>query len=339
MTSRRLLFAPLAAAFTALVFAAPAAANGWLPEAAARTAATVDRDFTVLLVFAGSAFLLLLFAIDLLLAMNLRQGDDHVGAATPNRPLYRALALSLPFAFVVAFFAMGVDGFLDASVAPTDAMTVVAHRGEDGLVFRYSSDVETKELHLPSERPVRLTVETDAVPVSVTIPAFRVRRNAKAGVSTEAWFQASQPGNYELYSSGPSLASSPTAPALVTVHSAADFDQWLLSKSDVLLTLPPLDAGRVLVERKGCLVCHTTDGTRLTGPSFKGLIGRQSIFADGTSGIVDAEYVRRSILEPNTQVVEGYEPVMTPFAGLIRDEEIDAIIVYFESLTDAEEAP
>jgi cytochrome c oxidase subunit 2 len=308
-----------------------------MPEAA-QAAGTVDRHFTLLMVFAATVFMCLLFAIDLILFLNLRQQDEQVGRQTADRGLYRGLAVLLSLAFVVAIFAMGVDGYLDAAVAPTDALTVQARQGPEGLTFRYSAEVETDELHLPSERPVRLTVESDDAPLSLTIPAFRLRRNAKAGVATEAWFQASLPGDYQLLSSGPSLASSPGSPILVTVHSSADFDQWLLSKSDVLLTLPPLEAGRVLVERKGCLVCHTTDGSPLTGPSFKGLLGRESRFRDGTSGIVDAEYVRRSILDPTAQVVEGFEPVMPPFAGQIRDAEIDAIITYFESLTEVGEA-
>ncbi|MDY7092922.1 MAG: c-type cytochrome [Acidobacteriota bacterium] len=322
----------------ALLAAAPVTADGWLPEAAAQVAETVDLHFTVLMVFAATVFLGLLFALDVILFMNLRRDDDQVGRQMADRGLYRGLAVLLSLVFVVAVFAMGVRGYLDASVAPTDALTVEALRGPEGLTFRYSADVETDELHVPSERPVRLTVQTADAPVSVTIPAFRVRRNAKAGVSTEAWFAASQPGSYELLSAGPSLASSPTAPAVVTVHSAADFDQWLMSKSDILLTLPPLDAGRVLVERKGCLVCHTVDGSPLTGPSFQGLMGRESRFADGSSQIADGDYVRRSILDPTSQVVEGFEPVMPPFAGQIRDAEIDAIITYLESLSDGGEA-
>lgn len=323
----------------ALLAAAPAAAQGWLPEAAAQTAESVDRDFTILLVFGGTVFVALLFAIDLLLVLHLRKRDDEVGKPTAERPLYRGLAIFLSLACALGFFLMGVDGYLDAAVVPTDAMTVAAHRGPEGLTFRYSDDVEVDELHVPTGRPVRLTLQTENVPVSLAIPAFRVRRNAKAGADTEAWFQATLPGDYELLSSGPSLASSPGSPSLVTVHTSADFDQWLMSKSDVLLTLPPLEAGRVLLERKGCMVCHTTDGSPLTGPSFLGLMGRESRFVDGSSLIADSDYVRRSILDPTAEVVEGFEPVMTPFAGLIRDAEIDAIIVYFESLSDAEEAP
>ena len=125
----------------------------------------------------------------------------------------------------------------------------------------------------------------------------------------------------------------------VTVLSSPEFDSWLESKSDVLLTLPPIEAGRVLVERKGCPVCHTVDGTRLTGPSFLNLMGRSSELADGSTAVADAAYVRQSILDPTTQIVAGYEPVMPSFAGQLRDEEIDAIIAYLTSLSETQEAP
>jgi cytochrome c oxidase subunit 2 len=48
--------------------------------------------------------------------------------------------------------------------------------------------------------------------------------------------------------------------------------------------------------------------------------------------VVDEEYIRRSILEPNADVVEGYQPVMPPMEGQITDEEINTLIEYFKTL-------
>lgn len=323
----------------AFLLAAPAVAEGWLPEVASLAARTVDRHFTLLLALAAVAIACLFFAIDVLMVMNLRQDPDQLGTTPEGGRLNRSLAVLLPLLLVIVLLSIGMQGFVDASVAPTDAFSVEAHGDSSGWRFRYSKDVETETLHVPSNRPVRLTLHADESPMTLAIPAFRLRQNARPAASTQAWFEATQPGDYALLSSSTSLSRSAEIHSTVTVLSPPEFDSWLESKSDVLLTLPATEAGRVLVERKGCPVCHTTDGSPLTGPSFQGLMGRTSVLADGSSTIADADYVRRSILEPASQVVEGFQPVMPSFTGQLRDAEIDAIIAYLTTLSETTEAP
>ena len=62
-----------------------------------------------------------------------------------------------------------------------------------------------------------------------------------------------------------------------------------------------------------CAACHSLDGTRLAGPSFKGLYGReQDVIRDGktVSITVDDAYLDRSIGEPLSEAPLGYPPAM-----------------------------
>ncbi|HYP14745.1 MAG TPA: cytochrome c oxidase subunit II, partial [Bryobacteraceae bacterium] len=68
------------------------------------------------------------------------------------------------------------------------------------------------------------------------------------------------------------------------------------------------------------------------GPSWKGIFGTTRQFADGTSGIADENYIRQSILEPNVKVVQGYEPVMPTFQGLLRPRELDGAVEFIKQL-------
>ena len=323
----------------AFFMTAPILAGGSVPDLASLGAQTVDRDFMFLAVFAAVGVVALFFTLDVLIVMNLRQDPDQLGTPSGSDRLNRTLAILVPLLLVVALVLLGVQGYVDSSVAPTDALAVEANGGPDGWSFRYSDAVETDALHVPAERPVRLTLSAQEGPMTLAIPAFRLRRNAKPEASTNAWFEASQPGEYALLSSTSSLSGSVGMNSTVTVLPPLEFDSWLESKSDVLLTLPPAEAGRVLVERKGCPVCHTVDGSRLTGPSFLGLIGRSSELTDGSTAVADEAYIRQSILDPASQVVAGFEPIMPSFEGQLRDEEIDAIIAYFTSLSETGEAP
>jgi cytochrome c oxidase subunit 2 len=93
--------------------------------------------------------------------------------------------------------------------------------------------------------------------------------------------------------------------------------------------------GEQLSRDKGCNACHTVDGTRLVGPTYKGLFGRtETVVTDGAARqiVVDEDYVRRSILDPNVDIVESYQPLMPSQQGLVTDEEIEALIEYLRTL-------
>lgn len=102
----------------------------------------------------------------------------------------------------------------------------------------------------------------------------------------------------------------------------------VVANSDVVLT--PLELGKKLYNEKTCVACHSIDGSKMVGPSFKGIMGRGEKLTDGSTIVVDEAYIRKSIKEPGAQIVEGYQPVMPPMG--LADAEIDAIIVYLKSL-------
>jgi cytochrome c oxidase subunit 2 len=61
-------------------------------------------------------------------------------------------------------------------------------------------------------------------------------------------------------------------------------------------------------------------------------LGHDARTGDNRIVHVDAAYIRRSIREPQADVVAGYPPTMPSFAGYIRDDEIDALAAPIESL-------
>lgn len=83
-----------------------------------------------------------------------------------------------------------------------------------------------------------------------------------------------------------------------------------------------------LMQANACMGCHTLDGQGMEiGPTFDGIGSRRS-----------ADHIRRSIVEPNAEVAEGYESVagsMPPnFGELLSDAELDAIVDFLASQTE-----
>ncbi len=99
----------------------------------------------------------------------------------------------------------------------------------------------------------------------------------------------------------------------------------------------PAAIGQQLVETRGCLSCHSTDGADGTGPTWKGLAGSVVELSDGGTARADNEYLRRSILAPDGDTVAGYPAgVMAASVpeGSLSPEEVDAIVAYLRTLAE-----
>ena len=83
-----------------------------------------------------------------------------------------------------------------------------------------------------------------------------------------------------------------------------------------------------------CAACHTPDGRASVGPTWQGIYGSEETLADGTTVTVDDAYIRESILDPNTKIVDGLLPDLMPqnFGDTLSDSDIAVIIDYIKSL-------
>ena len=103
---------------------------------------------------------------------------------------------------------------------------------------------------------------------------------------------------------------------------------------EVVCEQPHIDCtedGKIVAERNACGACHSIDGTKLVGPTWKGLYGSTESMTDGSSFVVDDEYIAESIRNPSSKIVTGYDNAMTPY-DFLSDDEINALISYIKSL-------
>jgi cytochrome c1 len=80
----------------------------------------------------------------------------------------------------------------------------------------------------------------------------------------------------------------------------------------------------------GCVSCHSVDGARSEGPTWKGLYGSQVTRADGTVVTVDEAYLRRAIRDPQADVAPGYAMAMPTVE--VTDAQLDRLVAYIRSL-------
>lgn len=94
-------------------------------------------------------------------------------------------------------------------------------------------------------------------------------------------------------------------------------------------TTASAEHGQQLYAARGCNACHSIDGTRVVGPTFKGLYGKTEETSAGTVTVDDA-YLNESMVNPNAKIVNGFPPAMPPFAG--PEIERQSLILFIQSL-------
>jgi cytochrome c oxidase subunit 2 len=120
--------------------------------------------------------------------------------------------------------------------------------------------------------------------------------------------------------------------AKINVLDDAGYQKWLVEGDESLKTMPLNELGALIHENRGCATCHSLDGTRGQGPSWKGIWGQTHKFQDGSSAVVDENYIRQSLMEPQAHIVQGYEGIMPTYQGLLRPREILGVIEFIKNL-------
>lgn len=92
--------------------------------------------------------------------------------------------------------------------------------------------------------------------------------------------------------------------------------------------------GQTLASETGCLACHTIDGASSTGPTWKGVAGATRPLVSGEQVVADNNYLFNSIIDPPSQVVSGFEPVMpATYSDQLTEQEINDLVEYIKSLS------
>ena len=93
------------------------------------------------------------------------------------------------------------------------------------------------------------------------------------------------------------------------------------------------ERGQKYYNDKGCVACHSLDGTLKVGPTWKGLFGKTGEFDDGKQYTADENYLRESILNPNAHIVKGFaKGVMPSMQGQLTEDQLNAMIEFIKGL-------
>jgi cytochrome c oxidase subunit II len=309
------------------------AADFWMPPPASDMARGVDALFNFILWVCIFFFVLIaVLMVYFVLRYRHREGvkrDTAVGHST-------ALELTwtiIPMILVLIMFYFGLTQYLNETTPPPGAREVRVTAQKWSWLFTYENGAMDAELYLPIGKPVRFVLKSNDVIHSLSIPAMRVKKAVVPGRYNELWFTPTQAGDFDIFCAEYCGQSHSQMRSTLHVLPEPEFNQKMNSLLIWWDKDSPIEAGEKFYRTRGCIGCHTVDGARGTGPTFKDLYGATVDLEGGTSVEADEDYVRESIWDPQAKIVKGFTPVMPSFKGQLSQLDVLAITSYFKSIS------
>lgn len=248
----------------------------------------------------------------------------------------------IPTILVMFIFYFGMQGFLKMRNVPENAMEIKVEAGMWWWKFTYPNGLEqstAQGLTVPADTPIYLPLHSVDVIHSFYIPAFRVKMDvvpkAPGAENNYTWFEASQLGDFDLFCAEYCGLNHAQMISKVHVLTKPDYLKWMDEQLAEQQSQMEKNPGKALLTSKGCIACHSTDGSKLIGPSFKGLFGKTEIVVSNGEDreiTVDEAYLKQSIVEPAKDIVKGYQPLMPPLP--LTADEVMAIIEHIKELSE-----
>jgi cytochrome c oxidase subunit 2 len=235
-----------------------------------------------------------------------------------------------PTILVMAMFYYGWAGYLALRNVPKGALEVTATARMWSWSFAYPNGRISTKLYVPAGKPVKVDLVSTDVLHGFYLPAFRVKRDVVPGMKNYAWFVAIKPGSYDLFCS--QYCGTGHSAMITTVEALpeAEFTAWLNRREQGVAE----HLGKELLQKHGCLGCHSLDGTKGVGPTFKGLYRSTiKVLVEGkpVAVTVDEAYLSESIVKPAAKIVEGFQPLMPTYPDLSA-EDVKALVEFIEEI-------
>ena len=320
----------------------------FLPPQASSMARDVDAlHFLVIGVTMFSSFFVAAVAWAFIVRHRRRLHADVTARLTAPATVEVPLIAGTLTLFIV-FWVIGYGQYCRMQAPPKGAMEVYVMAKQWMWKFSYPDGPSaTEQLTVPAGRPVRLLMTSRDVIHSFYVPALRLKQDVIPGRYVSTWFLADRPGRYPIYCAEYCGVSHSRMLGEVVVLPQAAYEEWLGGSERQRVAARDVGApkdegegarlaviGRAVAARRACFACHTIDGQRHVGPTWRGLYMSEVPLEGGGAVTADEAYLTRLMMEPRADVVLGFQPVMPSFHGVISEPETAALVEYIKTLRD-----
>jgi len=304
-----------------------------LPDALTKTAQEIDDLFMMIFWISLAVFILVEGLLAIFLIRYKRKHPDKQGLPIHGSTKAEVIWTLIP-AIILVFIGVYSSGMVyTIQQPPADAYEIKVTGFKWAWEFNYPNGAKTiNELHIPEGKDVLFTITSKDVIHSFWIPEFRMKQDAVPGRVTQFSVKAEDIGSSERVLKERIVCAEYCGNqhskmlGNVTIQKPDEFEKWVAEEKVRKKT----DGFEIAMDN-GCLSCHTVDGGKSAGPSWKGLFGAERTLVNGQTVAVDAEYLKEAIVNPNAKVPEGFKAGMPPYSQL-DEETINNIVKYIETL-------
>ena len=258
-----------------------------------------------------------------------RKERSPVATHVEGSTLLEATWTIIPLALFLIIFVWGALLYFRIYTPPVNSMNVyVVGKQWMWKAEHPGGQHEINALHVPVGRPVQLTMISQDVFHSFSIPDFRVKREVIPGRYSTVWFQATDPGVYHLFCTQYCGTLHAGMIGQITALSPDDYEKWTRESTSGMSLA---QNGERLFNSLGCNACHAGNAAG-RGPSLAGVYGSKLQEANGTQVLVNDAYLRDTILNPSQHVTAGYAPIMPTYQGQVSEDGLIDLVEYIKNL-------
>ena len=341
----------------------------WLTPLASNWGA---MDTTILITFWVTGFVFIAVNLFIAYCViKFRHTTDRKSAYEPENQKLESWLTGLTSLGVFVMLAPGLVVYADFIKVPKDAVIIEAvgqqwqwsyrYPGQDGALGKADNRHVTFDnplgidpddpwgqddlivvgapAHIELNQPIKFNLRSKDVLHDFYVPQFRAKMDLVPGLVSYFWLTPTVAGSFEVLCAELCGVGHYNMRSTVVVDTPTDYRKWLAKQTTFAASQglevaggDPVERGRTLAQQHGCIACHSLDGSRGVGPTWKNMYGRSEALADGTMVVAEDEYLAESIVNPSAKLLAGYPPVMAAYP--MSDEDIAAMIAYFITLSE-----
>ena len=303
-------------------------ASALFPREASTIAPYMDALYFFLLGMTVTG-VILVGAIVTTFSLRYRKSKSPVATQIEGSTLLEATWTIIPLGIFLDAFVWGALLYFRIYTPPINSMNIyIVGKQWMWKAEHPGGQHEINALHVPTGQPIQLTMISQDVFHSFSIPEFRIKREVIPGRYSTVWFQATTPGEYHLFCTQYCGTNHSVMIGTITVLSPSDYKKWT-EESTSGMSLA--QNGERLFASMGCNACHSGNAAA-RGPNLAAVYGSKLQLTNGSSVLVNEAYLRDAILNPSQHVTAGYAPIMPTYQGQISEDGLIDIVEYLKTL-------
>lgn len=299
-------------------------------------AAQIDRIFYGISII---SVLIVLLVFGLVLTFSFRY---YRGSKAKRSPLTHAIENKFEIGWSTATFVLFMLIFWWAASDQLSALTPPHHALQIHVVAKQwmwrvqqpSGVREINEIHVPTGKPVVLSMTSEDVIHSMFLPALRIKQDVLPDRFTYLWFTADKAGTYMLECAEFCGTGHSRMTGRIVIMTPEAYARWISAQPQ---TTGLAREGEALFRSLGCSGCHAKDSS-IHAPDLHGVFNHMVHLSDGRTVVADEAYLRDSILQPRKDIVAGFQPIMPSFKGIVTEDQLVRLLAYIKSLAVKQEA-